>query len=277
MKILIVTDMEGVCGVINHDDWVVREGRYYEEGKSLLAMEVNAAVEGFFNAGATEIHVLDGHGIGGINPLLLDNRTYYINPPKVPCSFPFDATFNAMAWVGQHAKAGSGYAHMPHTGWFNVLDCTINGISVGEFGLLATFGSYFGVKPIFASGDEALAKEASAFAPGIETVAVKRGLVPGNGDSYDCEGYRNRNIAAVHMHPEKACILIKNSAEKALRRFFDNRESFSSTELKPPYRKETWYRGDKNMPAYRSIAEHPDDFIKMMITVETPQINMMNP
>ena len=46
-----MTDMEGVCGVINHDDWVMPTGMYYEEGKKLLTMEINAAVEGFMQQG----------------------------------------------------------------------------------------------------------------------------------------------------------------------------------------------------------------------------------
>lgn len=69
MKIYVMTDMEGVCGVVNHDDWVTPQGRYYAEGKRLLTMEVNAAIDGFAAAGATEIVVADGHGYGGIKQL----------------------------------------------------------------------------------------------------------------------------------------------------------------------------------------------------------------
>ncbi len=50
MKIYIMTDMEGVCGVLNHDDWVMRDGRYYAEGRKLLTLEINSAIEGFFQA-----------------------------------------------------------------------------------------------------------------------------------------------------------------------------------------------------------------------------------
>jgi len=53
---------------------VLRDRRYYEEAKKLLTLEINAAVEGFFKAGATEIYVADGHGYGGINHLLLDQE-----------------------------------------------------------------------------------------------------------------------------------------------------------------------------------------------------------
>lgn len=172
-----MTDMEGVCGILNHDDWVIPTGRYYDEGKKLLTMEINAAIEGFYAAGATDIYVADGHGAGGINHSLLDKRAMFVSR-GCPGPWPFNLKkdFDAVAWVGQHAKAGTEYAHIAHTGWFNVLDYRINGISVGEFGQLAMCGSYLGVRSIFASGDEAFTIEASELIDGIETVAIKRGL-----------------------------------------------------------------------------------------------------
>ena len=140
MKLFLMTDMEGVCGVVNHDIWVTPEGRYYEEGKKLLTLEINAAVEGFYAAGATDILVVDAHGYGGINNLLLDERVKYLRGP-LPTPYPYmlDASFDAIAWIGQHAKAGTEYAHMAHTGWFNTVDYRINDISVGEFGQVVAY------------------------------------------------------------------------------------------------------------------------------------------
>ena len=75
MKIYVMTDMEGVAGIQNSPDWCrppapESSGRYYDLGKELLTREVNAAVEGLFEGGATEVLVADGHGPGGIRPLL---------------------------------------------------------------------------------------------------------------------------------------------------------------------------------------------------------------
>ena len=55
MRIYLVTDLEGVCGVMNFRDWCTPESRYYEEAKRLLTAEVNAAVEGFLAGGAAEV------------------------------------------------------------------------------------------------------------------------------------------------------------------------------------------------------------------------------
>ncbi|HEY3418559.1 MAG TPA: hypothetical protein VGM23_16910 [Armatimonadota bacterium] len=42
MKIMIVTDIEVVAGIRNHDDWVLPGGKRYAQDR-LLMLEVNAA------------------------------------------------------------------------------------------------------------------------------------------------------------------------------------------------------------------------------------------
>ena len=100
MKVFIMTDMEGVAGMINFDDWVDPKGRYYEAGKRLLTLEINAAVEGFFDAGATEILVCDGHGWGGINHELLDSRVLFQRGWNVVYPFDLTASYDVIAWIG---------------------------------------------------------------------------------------------------------------------------------------------------------------------------------
>ena len=266
-----MTDMEGVCGVLDFINWVRHESRYYEEGKRLLTLEVNAAVEGFFSAGASEVVVIDGHGAGGINQSFLDRRTSLVRGFPGPYPFALDKSYNAMAWVGQHAKGGTEFAHSAHTGWFNVLDYRINGTSVGEFGQMAMCGAFLGVPSIFGSGDEAFTREAKELLGCVETVSVKRGLVPGKGDEFDCDGYRDRNGAAEHLHPQKARELIREGAALALARFAADRKSFPLLALRPPFRREVSYRANGAIPAYRAYAEHPTDLIRAM---NAPEIKL---
>jgi D-amino peptidase len=264
MRIYVMTDMEGVCGVMDHDNWVAPSGRYYDAGRKLLTLEVNAAVDAFFSEGASEVVVIDGHGYGGINQDLIDRRVYLAAGFTDPFPCGLDSSFDAMAWVGQHAKAGTEYAHISHTGWFNVLDYKINGISVGEFGQYAMLGTYMGVKPIFATGDKAFTIEAEELVKGIETVSIKKGLTPGSGNEYDCTGYRSRNLAAIHMHPEKARELIYEGAVKAMKRFRENKASFSDINLTPPYIREVWYRPDGKIPAGVTRTEDAADLLGLM-------------
>ena len=116
MKIYMMTDLEGSAGVLNRNDWVHMSSPYYEKAKMLLTMEVNAAAEGLFRAGATEVLVSDGHGAGGIQPELLDRRLKLLRgyPTGYPCGLT--EYYDCIVWIGQHAKAGTPYAHIPHTG-----------------------------------------------------------------------------------------------------------------------------------------------------------------
>lgn len=268
MKIFLMTDMEGVCGVINVQDWCEPNGRYYEEGKKLLTEEVNAAVEGFFAGGATEIMVVDGHGAGGLKHICLDKRTTYSRGWDGPYPFGLDSSFNAIAFVGQHAKAGSEFAHIAHTGSFNVLDYHINGISVGEFGHISLIGSVMKVPVIFGSGDNAFTQEAKALIPSIETVVVKRGVTPGKGDECSTDEFAIRNLGAIHLHPEKARQLIREGAEKAVRRYLKSREFFTLIGLKPPYIRTVKYRRNVNEGGYTTHSEHPSDIVSMMNSIE---------
>lgn len=242
MKVYLMTDLEGPAGVLNRNDWVKFGSPYYEKAKMLLTEEVNAAARGFFNAGATEILVSDGHGSGGLQPELLDRRCLLLRgyPTGYPCGLTSD--YDVVAWVGQHAKAGTPFAHIPHTGNHHVIDLSINGYSIGELGELAMCAGVLGVKPIFASGDLAMCKEARTLLPGIKTVSVKEGLTPGRGDECTFEEYNSRNIAAVHKSPEVARELIEEGAFKALTRFIEEPDSFTDLITEAPYEKVVVYR-----------------------------------
>ena len=238
MRVWLGTDMEGVAGVMNAPDWIHKgSSRYYEKGKELLTKEVNAAIDGFFAAGATEVLVEDGHGSGAIDLTLLDPRVKLQRGWDVNGAYPFglDLGFDVMAVVGQHPKAGTAFGHLCHTGNMNVIDCTVNGISVGEFGQSVFLANVYGVTPIFASGCLAFTKEAEALVPGIETVAVKEGVQPGTGDECTEDEYRLRNGGAIHLHPEVARKRIREGAERALHRYQEKPESFAPTKIAPPY------------------------------------------
>ncbi len=263
MKIYIMTDMEGVAGILDHDNWCQPPergypGRYYDLGREFLTGEVNAAIEGLWQGGAEEIIVADGHGAGGINPALLDRRAKLMRGWPRGYPLELDNTFDAVCFVGQHAKAGTPWAHLAHTQWFNYIDQTINGISIGEFGQFALCASELGVPAIFASGDEAFTQEAQNLTPGIITVAVKRGLTPDDGGNLDTDAYMHHNLAAIHLHHEVACQAIRDRAMAALARLKENRSNYSLVRLDPPYERVTIFRPDKvGQPKRIDRVTHP--------------------
>jgi D-amino peptidase len=268
MRVYLMTDMEGVCGVLDHPDWALPSSANYMQGRRLLTMEVNAAIDGFYSAGASSVLVVDGHEAGGIDQELLDRRTLLLRGFPGPYPFGLDKGFDAMAWVGQHAKSGADRAHLPHTRSFQVLDVTVNGTSVGELGMLAMCGAFLGVPAIFASGDEALCREAKALLPQIETASVKRGLAHGSGEDLAAEAYRAAADAALHLHPEKAREVIRIGAATALARLRENRSAFTPIALEAPFVKETRYRAEGGEPAYRTRAEHATDLIAALNAAE---------
>ena len=262
MRIYIMTDLEGVAGVLNHDDWCLPQSRHYDLARELLTGEVNAAVDGFFSGGATAITVADGHGAGAIHPVLLDPRVELMRGFGMGWPFLLDEGYDAVAWVGQHAKSGTPYAHIAHTQWFNYLDLSINGVSIGEFGQLALCASELGVRSIFMSGDRAGCAEVQQLVPGIETVEVKRGTTPGSGDDLDTQAYRARNTSAVHAHPDAARANIRAGAERAIRRA--RQETFGLIPLVPPFERMARFRADGETPPRTSVQRHPSSVIAVM-------------
>lgn len=265
-RVYLMTDLEGVAGVLDSENWCSPEARYYELAKEFLTLEVNAAIEGFARGGATEFLVADGHGHGAINPKLLDPRAQLARnwaPPPYP--FNLDQGFEFAAWVGQHAMARTEQAHLAHTGSFAVFESTINGRPVGEFGEVALCASQLGVRTIFGAGDLAFTKEAQALVPGIETVAVKRGTTPGRGDECDAAAYAKRNLGAIHSQPERARAMICDGAARAISRALADK-SFGLIPLKPPYERVTILRARdaQEIPKRIGRSSHPDNVIALM-------------
>ncbi len=268
MKIYVMTDMEGVAGVLDHDNWCQPAergypGRYYELGRELLTREVNAAIEGLCQAGAEEILVADGHGAGGIHPLLLDRRARLMRGWPEGWPFGLDGSFDAVMWVGQHAKAGTPRAHLAHTQWFNYLDLAINGVSIGEFGQFALCAGELGVPAVLACGDEALCREAQALVPGIVTVAVKQGTTPDDGAELTTTEYMRHNLSAIHLHPEVARELIREGAKEALLRLRKGRPPLVT--LRPPYERMTLFRPEeRGQPRRVDRASHPTSIAALL-------------
>lgn len=256
-----MTDMEGVCGVLDYLNWALPSSANYAQGRRLLTMEVNAAVDGFYSAGASSVLVVDGHGSGGIDQEILDRRTLLLHGFPGPFPFGLDRGFDAMAWVGQHAKAGAEHAHLPHTFSFRAKDVRVNGVSVGELGLMAMCAAVVGVPAIFASGDEALCREAHEILPAMETASVKRGLCSGSGENLSSDSYMTAHEAALHLHPEKAREIIRNGAASALARLRENGAAFPPVQIEPPFVKETLWRAAGDEPAYTGRATHESDLI----------------
>jgi D-amino peptidase len=175
-KIFIVTDMEGVGGVNNAEEQLLPGQRRYEETRRLLTGEVNAAVAGAFEGGASEVVIWDGHdssralSIDEIHP-----RARLIQGAVTPPDYYLaEKLYDGIMFVGQHPMAGTKGGVLAHSESFSVQNIFLNGKPVGEIGEIAAIAGYFDIPLIMLAGDEAACQELLAIQPKAETVAVKR-------------------------------------------------------------------------------------------------------
>ena len=268
VKLMIVTDLEGVAGVLDFANWCSIDSRYYDKAKKLLTLETNAVIEGFFAGGATGIRVVDGHGPGAIDPELLDERVELQRGAASPIwPFTLDDSFDGIGWVGQHAMSRTPCSHISHTGTFDVFEATANGIPVGEFGEFALCAAELQVPVIFAGGEEAFAREAEKFAPGVVTVAVKRGCNSEEGlDDVTSEVYSRSKLSAIHLSPAQARKKLFEGAKKAAEKLAASPDSFSTTHIDPPYEIITRFRKSEKNPQLPAVLyrRHETSFIGAM-------------
>src|SRR5436190_18604850 len=115
MKVFIVSDMEGVAGIVK---WQQTDGEQekdsYKEGRVLYTEEINAAVRGAKAAGAKEIVVMDCHGADGnylFNSLIADELDadceFVVQSKWTEYTEFLEAGCDAALFVGMHAKAGT--------------------------------------------------------------------------------------------------------------------------------------------------------------------------
>ncbi|MFP4028453.1 MAG: M55 family metallopeptidase [Candidatus Brocadiia bacterium] len=271
MKVMLMTDMEGVAGVLNFEDWTRPEGRYYEKGKRFLTAEVNAAIEGLCANGIEEVLVVDGHGAGGVDPELLDERAQLMRGAPAPVwPWGLDESFDGLGVIGQHAKAGTPYSHLTHTQSCAYADLDVNGISIGEYGQLSLCARQLGVPTFLACGEKAFIEEAEALTLGVITAWGKRGLLPDGLEDMDLASYRRAKLSAVHFSPKESQGRIHEAAEKAAIKLKSDPSSFHYPDLQPPYVRTIRLRPDEDHPARVFRDTHPDSFIELMNMSWTP-------
>jgi D-amino peptidase len=184
MRVLIMSDMEGVSGIVK---WQQVQGgeALYEECRKLYTEEINAAVRGARAGGATEVVVMDCHGAGGpwsfnsLVPDMLDPGCEYVVQERwTGYTGALEQGCDAALFVGMHAMAGTPMGVLSHTvsseAWHNLW---FNEVPVGETGINAALCGTWDCPVLLVTGDQATCDEARALlGDELKTVAVKQGL-----------------------------------------------------------------------------------------------------
>lgn len=209
MKIYIMTDMEGVAGVVDFETQAYSTGKYYEKARELLTEEVNASARGAIEAGAKEILVVDGHG-GGIAFENLHPEIKLLHGRPVSNLWAIDIKkWDAMFLLAHHAMNGVEDGNLNHSySSQTIVKMLLNGKPIGEIGMNIYLAGWHNIPCVLITGDEAACREGKAYVPGVEKAVVKWGL--------------NRTCA-ISLSPVKARELIQESAHKAVKRAKDIR------------------------------------------------------
>lgn len=182
MKVLVITDLEGVSGV---DDYrqifadIAEYGELYEKARNHITEDVNAAIRGLRAGGATEIDVIDGHGFGE-PPYVNIIRDKIESGVRVIAAFeawspvkPFPwESYDAGVLLGYHAMAGTLDGFLSHT-VSGLTAVKMNGKYIGETEIKAWWLGHYNVPTILVIGDAAVVREAKSLLSGIEGVIVK--------------------------------------------------------------------------------------------------------
>jgi len=184
MRVHIISDMEGVSGIVK---WEQTTGGdpMYEEARRLYTEEINAAVRGARAGGAQEIVVMDCHGAGkgwSFNSLIHDQLDegceYVVQDMWTEYTAFLEEGCDAALFVGMHAMAGTPDGVLNHTvsgqQWQNLW---FNGTLVGETGINAALCGQWGCPVLLVTGDKAVCREGTELlGEGLTTVAVKEGI-----------------------------------------------------------------------------------------------------
>src|ERR1700716_4323561 len=167
MRIMISADMEGATGVTWSDD-VAPGTEQWQRFRRMFTGDVNAAVAGLFDGGATDVLVNEAHS-SQRNLLLegLDGRARMLPGRQKPLSMMqgIDSGVDGVVFLGYHAGAGAdgvlAHTYLPNS----ITGVWLDGMPASEGRLNATLAGEYGVPVLLVTGDDRTCEDASSYAP----------------------------------------------------------------------------------------------------------------
>jgi D-amino peptidase len=200
LKVLISVDIEGIGGVFSVQQTRAGNGEY-EQARHWMTLEANAAIEGAFSGGASEVWVNDSHG--GFNNLLLDAldpraRVILGKPRMLGMMAGLEHAPALVFMIGYHAMARS-RGMLAHTiNSFAFARVIVDGVETGEAGLYGALAQEYGARVTLLSGDDVFEQETRPAFPEAKFVVVKRASGHASGDMLTPAASRERIRDAAH-------------------------------------------------------------------------------
>jgi D-amino peptidase len=253
LKVFISVDMEGIAGVISGSECSSR-GQDYNYFRKIMTEETNAAIEGALNSGATEILVRDGHGAktniipGLLHPKARLLRGVTSRPENMMLGI--DETFDAVIFIGYHAKAGTKDGVLAHTSSGNVIDLSVNGVSLPEGGYNALIAGLYGVPVAFVAGDNWICNQLKDLLGEVATCETKVGM----------------GSAELGLHPD----VVKERIRKGVSDALSDLSRFKPYKLSSPYTMTLKVKKERDLypgaekPGEGEFVFTSPDFLKVM-------------
>lgn len=205
MKVHITADMEGIA-TLAHDSQADMKGFDFQRMREIMTGEVQAAIEGAKEGGATHVVVCDAHDTG--RNLLIEKLdddveviegTDYDLGMMAGMSSDFDASFQ----IGYHSMRHTHAGVIGHTYTYTITKARLNGVLMGESGLSAAIAGHYGVPLVLVSGDSHAVRQAQKLVRGVVGIPTKEGV--------GLWGVRT-------LTPQRTRDLIRNGAKEAMSR-----------------------------------------------------------
>ena len=179
-RILIALDLEGVNNVVGEPYMgLSKQTEQWFVARQQAIVEVNAAADALFDAGAERVALWDNHGGGNnIEGDKLDSRIELLSPDlKQPrMSFARDK-FDCICYFGYHAMEGTLGGVLAHTmSSKTVQDYKLNGKYIGEVDMDAYIAAEHGMPSRFFAGGDIACSQAKRAVSDIVTVTTKKEL-----------------------------------------------------------------------------------------------------
>ncbi len=173
MKVMLLTDVEGVAGVTRIDQ-MDRSSPLYEKTREALTHSINLAVNTAFEAGADTVYYLDGHAGGGnVYENMVDARAKKVTILEWETLLS-EGMIDCQIELGAHARAGTIGGFLDHTLSSKIFfSHRVNGAEMSELSIHALICGAYNVPVVACIGDEAACKQAREYIPTIYTGAVK--------------------------------------------------------------------------------------------------------
>lgn len=208
MRVFISADIEGTTGMVSWKTCGASDGAHpdFAYARRMMTHDVNAAIRGARQAGASRIVIKDSHG--NSRNLFIDDLDEGAELISGTGAHPdgmmtgVGEGFDCAMLIGYHGMAGASEGVMEHTITGGVHRFLLCGEPAGEISLSAMAASDYGVPIVTASSDDAGCREASSILPGVYTAVVKFGY--------------GRYMARC-LHPTETAPLIERAAFEGVR------------------------------------------------------------